>query len=433
MISTFEKHLVDLANTLHARIFGTVMGEEMKKFIKNLGWMSIGATLGGVFLFVTNLAAGRLLGPEEYGKYSIIISMGQFLIIPMLLGLNTSAMRYIARHKDECMEVISNSLVLVVTLIIISVPIFFALKNWIKSLFNIDDAIFIFAILYAIILALKYLSEAIMKGMHEFKLLSKLNIISAILIFVSFFSIILLTKNHTFRSYAIATALGFAIFFLVLIAKHGIIFSKIKLTMAGNLMNYGLFASLGSISGFILNNIDRIILNNYLGFSAVGLFAAYISASSFFSGQLLQIFIDVFFPSISAVEDKRIIYHKIVKIFYISVPTLFILNTIATSIIIKLYGDRYEFNIAYILLFSLLGAITFCQNTLWWFIASFGNRGVRFTSTSGIVIGIFNIFAMMVLIKLFGLIGAIFGLIIAALIMIFISIIYLKRKNGTFN
>ena len=346
----------------------------------------------------------------------------------MLLGINTASIRYIAQQKNDKEKLISTAYFSVLFLTIISILILFALKTYFENLFKIDNTIFLFAIIYSVALALKYLSEAVAKGWHQFKLLSKLNVINAFFVFISFFLFILLTKNYTFKSYSIATSIGLIIFFLIVIFRDHVQIAFFDKTAFKKLMHYGLFASVGSISGFALNNIDRVVLNNYLGFSAVGLFAAYLSASSFFSGQLLQIFIDVFFPSISAAEDKKIIYEKIKKIFYVSAVPLFLLNVLATGIIIKLYGAKYELNYTYVLLFSLLGVLTLCQSVSWWFIASFGRKGVRFTSISGLFIGFFNILLMIFLVRLFGLFGAVTGLNITALIILIYSIIYIKNK-----
>lgn len=428
MINTAKRKIMSIAEVLHLRIFGHEMGEEMKKFVKNLGWMSIGAISSGIFIFITNLTAGRLLGPEEYGKYSLIISMGQLFIIPMLFGIGTASIQYLANNRDEKDKIISTANISVFILIILATITLFLFREYLKNIFKVNNIIFLFAMAYSASLALKYLSEAILKGMHKFKFLSGLGVINAFFIFLAFFGIIIFTTNRTFVGYGMATISGMLLCFFIVFFKNRVELSNFDFNVFKKIMNYGAFASLGAVSGFTLNNIDRIALNNYLGFSSVGLFAAYLSASSFFSGQILQIFVDVFFPSVSSAENKKIVYEKIKKIIYISFLPLFLLNMLATGIIIKLYGEKYELNYAYIVLFSLLGVLTLCQSVLWWFIASFGNKGIRFTSTSGITIGIFNILLMIFMVKLLGFIGAVYCLIITATVILVVSIIYLKRK-----
>lgn len=60
MISSVKIKLISLAGVIHLKIFGHEMGDEMEKFLGNLGWMGSGALVSGIFIFITNLAAGRL-------------------------------------------------------------------------------------------------------------------------------------------------------------------------------------------------------------------------------------------------------------------------------------------------------------------------------------------------------------------------------------
>lgn len=428
-MTKIRRQAVNLLEGLHLRVFGETISDEMRKFILHLGWISAAALVSAVFMFITNLFAGRWLGPAEYGKYALIISLGQLFIIPMTLGINTAAIREIAQKKSNRAKVISTAFYSILFLILLSLLLYWLLRPFLEQYLHLTSFLYLWAIIYSMALALKYISEAVAKGLHQFPRISVLTVLSSLVILIVFFGQIFIGKDTSFRSFILATTAGLAIYVIVMFFRNRLYFFRFSVRNLRELLSYGLFASIGSISGYTLANIDRLILNNYLGFASVGLYAAYLSASTFFSGQLLQIFVDVFFPSISAIKDKSIVERKIKRILYLAAIPLFGINLLATAIIIKLFGSEYEFNYLYIILFSLLGVLNFCQNIFWWYIASFGKRGIRFTSLSGVLVGAANIILMIILVKKMGLLGAIIGLNITSLAILLLSVIYLRKKK----
>ncbi|MCA9388668.1 hypothetical protein KC644_02790, partial [Candidatus Berkelbacteria bacterium] len=67
----------------------------MKNFITNLGWVSFGTIVAMILLFLANLFAARWLGPDEYGRFSLVTAFSQLLILPMLIGLEHASTRYL--------------------------------------------------------------------------------------------------------------------------------------------------------------------------------------------------------------------------------------------------------------------------------------------------------------------------------------------------
>jgi hypothetical protein len=69
-----KQRLFRLAEGIHLRIFGHEMGEEMRKFLGHLSWSFFGIFFSALILFVVNILAARILGPDGYGKYNFAIS-----------------------------------------------------------------------------------------------------------------------------------------------------------------------------------------------------------------------------------------------------------------------------------------------------------------------------------------------------------------------
>lgn len=425
-----QNKIVSITEFLHRKIFGHEMGDEMRKFVGNLGWMALGTGISMFLLFFVNLAAARLLGPSEYGKYALIIAVGQLFIIPMLLGFNTASIKYIAESPDK-KNLAATVLYSVIFFAIVSSILLFLFKGRLVPLAKIDNAMYIVAVIYGFALAIKYIYEALLRGTHKFKLASFLDVLNSLIVAVVLFGYLFFIREYTFQSYIVAIIAGLVFYVILSFFK-----TRDKVKGQGfetadfrKMIKYGGYATLGSIGGFVIGNANQFVLNNYLGFSAVGLFAVYSSASIFLTGQLTNIFVNVFFPTVSAIRDKKIIVKKIKRLFLISLIPLLLINSVVVGIIVKLYGNKYEFNAAYIFAFALLGVILLFQNILWWLVASYGKRGIRFTSILGTVVGLLNILALIYLVKNFGIIGSVFASLLVGFVLIFLSFIYFKKNE----
>ena len=77
------------------------MSGEMKNFLGNLSWSFFGGIIAAGIMLSVNIAAGRILGPVEYGKYGLVIALSSILLIPMLLGLDVALTHFIAQSNEN--------------------------------------------------------------------------------------------------------------------------------------------------------------------------------------------------------------------------------------------------------------------------------------------------------------------------------------------
>jgi len=434
-MNSLKTLLPALTNTIHIKIFGHTMGKKMQNFIENIGWMGSG-TLGVIiFSFITNLLAGRLLGPSEYGKYSLILSLGQILSIPMILGISTASVNQISATKTNHSKIshAKNTIFLSLVFTAVTILIYALIHSQISHILNVDNQILIFIIIYSSLLSFKTISESITRGFHQFRFLSFLEITNSFFVLFSFVFFLIFNKETTYKSIIIPVYVGFISYIILFSNKiyKKIYYTKINKKIINKIINYGKFATIGGISGVAIGNVDKLFINKYMTFTDIGLYSVYLSASSFISTYISQIFIQVFFPTISAITNKTIIIKKVIKIAYITFIPITLINISSTIFILTLFGKQYQKIWSYIILFSLYSTINIFSNVLWWMINSYGPKGIKFTSFSGILIGIFNILLIFILTPKFGIIGMICSLIITNIIIIIIAIIKLLTKNET--
>ena len=419
--------LVTVVKKLHRWFFGQEISLEMKKFLKNLSWITSGSITMVAIMFITTLLAGRILGPAEYGKYALIVSMGQIFVLPMIMGLNTSLIKYSASSNNPSRE-ISSSFFLVIIFTLVSASVIYLFRNYIGELFKTSANLVTFGVIYSAILSFNYFMEASLKGLQKFRLISLLNVSNALTVMLVFFVYITITKDYSFRSYIIAISIGLLTYGIVAISKNIPKLKNYQPQVAKKLVRYGLYAVLGGVAGFAFSNVDRLILNSYLGFSSVGIYTVYASAGSFLPSQVQQMFNHVFFPSISSMDDrnKPEVFNKLVKVFKIGFIPFVIANFLLVILIVFLYGKDYQLNYYFAFLFAFANTVFAFQSVFSWLIASYGEKALRANVFISLLSGLINVALVILLTKRFGLIGAVIAFLVSSSLLVFLFTRYLR-------
>ena len=107
---SIKQRLFQIAEIIHLRVFGHAMSDEMRKFLGNLSWSFFGGIIAAGATFTVNIVAGRLLGPEEYGKYSLVFLISQIFLIPMIFGMDTAIARTISKEVSQDVESIRKNI-----------------------------------------------------------------------------------------------------------------------------------------------------------------------------------------------------------------------------------------------------------------------------------------------------------------------------------
>lgn len=402
-----------LIEKFHWLIFKKPISSEMKSFIANLGWVSMGTILAMVMLFLANLFAARWLGPDEYGRFSLVTAFSQLLILPMLVGLEHASTRYLASGGNKDL-IASTSLFGFFAFSAISTLLYWLFEPQLINAFDLEASLFSYSILYAIVLAAQRLGEGLFKGFHEFKKLAMAKIFQSALIFLSFFLLIGVSRDFSFRSYTIATIIGFLAYFVYSLFSLRKSFRLIKMSkeVFKKLITYGGIASIGGLAIFISLHANRFILNSYVGPAAVGLLAAYLSAANAITGQIRLVFSQVFFPTVAKISDITEIVSKLGRIATLAFLPLSLVNSALIAGIIFLFGSQYNLELGYVLLFGLNATLFFYSETYRWFNNSRGTASVKKTVSTTSIIAAASLLLNFVLIKSLGIYGAIAVLVL---------------------
>jgi len=418
--------LTNWSKRLYGIIFKEQMTEDAETFLKNLLFVGIGTSVSTLLSTIFLILGGRLLGPNEYGKFILIQSVVNFLYLPMLFGFNIGVLKYTSEKSDLHYQfnVLAISYIGVFLLTILSIAIYVKFSSVFSHFFGISPDLFYTAIVFAVLYTFYTLTASALRGLNRMKAYSIFQIVYAVILLFSF-SYFIIIKQLSFRAmvYPMLLAYGITTITIIIFIQRIVgIFKRIfDITLAKMLGKYAVATFIGGSSYIIYTNIDRIMLARYRSLSEVGFYSAYYAGSINIAMLIWGMFILVFFPTVSRYKNKGPVFKKINRV----IPYLVVLGILSLLvcefIVLKFYGKQYQLNIISMLLFAVTSIFMVIQGTYASLLNSIGTRGAIISSLTAIIAALVNIGLNLVLIPAFGINGAIISLMTsysAALIVI---------------
>lgn len=402
--------VINLINLSYEWVFREKISDEAKTFLKNLSYVAAGTLIATILSFAFNILAGRMLGPTEYGEFTLVQSIAMFLYIPMLLGFSTAMVKYSSEKEDfeRQSKIISTTYILVSIFTIASVTIYLIFSSQLSNIFSISPKLFYLSLIFAALFVFYTLTTSTLKGLFKMKTLAIFQPIYAAILLLAFLFFIL-NNVLSFKSMVYSTFLAYgitsAILLVFFLRKYfGLKFDR---SWANTLAKYSVFAIIGSLSFVFYTNIDKILINRYMTIADVGIYRAYCLASINVAGLFWGMFNIVFFPTASKYKNKKTIFNRINKLvpYLIGLGIPFIL--LCEFVILKFYGGRYPINFLLMLIFAATSILVVWDGLLAWTFDSEGLRGIKLSILGSLTVATLNVLLNIYLIPRFGLYGAI--------------------------
>ena len=359
MLEIIKQKLITLAEMAHRKIFGEEMSEEMRNFLGHLSWSFFGIALSSLVLFTINILAGRIFGPEGYGKYNLVLVYANIITMLILLGLDTVSIKYIADSKnDESIKKhLSNSLWIVLFMSLVFFIFGILVWSWMDNSIGINRNILLISILFGILLSLKNILDSFMRSLRYFKFQSSVKIIESFVVAFFFLGLVFAINHRSFEYYIYSLILGSLAVSLLYFFRISNKITTWDYQSFEKTVPYLKATITLIIVGVIVGSIDKIFIGRFIGFKELGIYSAYITATIIFSAQLVLVFDNVFFPMVSKVEDKSGIIKKIDRMVVILSLPIFAFFFIFSYLILKLFGNQFSINLIYIGIFSFLAFV----------------------------------------------------------------------------
>lgn len=432
---SIKQRLFQIAEIVHLRVFGHAMSDEMRKFLGNLSWSFFGGIVAAGIMFSVNILAGRWLGPEEYGRYSLVIALASILWLFMSFGLDVSSMHFLSKktQKKEKKYLMSSTILIVCFFSILSSVVLLYFLSSFSSVFHLEKTLLVVAVFYAVCFSLRTLLDCFLRGTGLFLFQSRIKIFEALIILFSFL-ILFFYKPGDYRIYILSIVFGNLIYIFMSLfnLREYISFRGLSKNSLFEILPYGIYALLGAIAATITANLDKVLVAAYFDKKLVGVYAAYYTSSMLVFSQLTIIFLNVFFPFVSNQDNNPVyIFRKINKAaLLLFLPSLFLVIFIS-KITMYFFGGQYPIYWGLTMLFAMLSVLTSYATILWWMIAARGVSGIKFTSFNGIISGAIFIFLVSLFRSVLSLEIVIISLIISSVYMIVVgNLSFLKLQKN---
>lgn len=388
--------------------------------------------VSSVSLFVFHIYLGRNLGPLGYGNLTYIMTVGTFLSLFYLLGLQPAIINIISpkvgRERKECITTTFAMVVLHFTVVSL---VYLLLQNYISAMFRIDITLLKYSILYAVGFAFFNIIQAIMQAMQDMKSVSALKLISSVCLVASFFIVhYSLINLMDYRKVA-----GMKVIFLILAAIIIVIFKMRKelaydafnINTVRTLIHYSLYGFLLQLSAPVILEFTKVVLNMYYSAEIIGLFQVYTMSAVSIAQMMITAIVIVYFPVISKSNNKEKIVETI-ESYEKHFLLIFPINLITSYMFFKMYGRQYEMNIWTMMIFNIYVLFLFITSIHSRTVEAFGVQGVRVSLMVSLLGAGITLLLSFLLIPSSGINGAILTMTITRIVIYLAFRSHLRNK-----
>lgn len=359
-----RSRLISLVDYAHIKIFQQPMSSEMRKFLGNLSWSFTSGFIVLPTLMIVTTLAGRAMGPSEFGKYSLVLVISQFLVAAEFFGLDTTTVKYLAKAKDkaEKSSIISSNFRFITGVALLIALSTIALYPMLIRLTPEYASIILVATIFSFLTSVKLSQDLVIRGLEEFRLQAKIKILEVIVV-VGLFSWIFYVSQNTPKRY---TDLIF-ILSLGLIAASMAYWQQIKhfiqkfdfKTIKKQVIESKLYF-ISALFGTIFLSADRIFIGHFIDIQTLGIYSAYYLATFMVIAQISQLISNVFLPASARTKNKSFA-SKINRLFIYGFVPLSIASGLIGYLIMLIFGNEFTLNPWYLAGFSLLSILYFFQ------------------------------------------------------------------------
>ncbi len=355
---SIKQRLFQIAEVVHLRVFGHAMSDEMRKFLGNLSWSFFGGVFASIAMLFVNVFGGRLMGPEQYGFYGLVLAISQIIMLPALFGMDTTGLHFLSKvqTREERAAHLTTMAVFVFFSSSVTFLLFFVAYSIFGHEFYPNLLLLAIAFAYTALAIFKSIVDIFFRGLSLFRDQFFSRMIEVALTVALFIIVVIILKKDSYTYYTFVLLTGYSGFILYGLVHFKGYFSKFRFQILKNQLSYAWIVVLGSLLGTAFNAMDKFIIAKYLSVQELGIYMAYFTASTNLIAQATQIFVNVYFPTISRISDSSFI-GKLDRIFLIGSIPIFLFLCLIIYLIMILFGGRYGQDATYVVSFGFLALL----------------------------------------------------------------------------
>jgi O-antigen/teichoic acid export membrane protein len=405
-----------LLSTPYEFIFKEQLGHRTAELFLSTSYVAIGTLFGSALTFIFLILGARILGPQDFGDLSLVMSISVIVGISMELNLVATVNYGSGAHDDSVRtKIISTASIEALLLVTASTVVFALLSPQLAYLLGVSAAVFLFAIVYgAAFTCFTFAMNAlrVVFSMKAYALSAAAQSVVCIALFLA-----LVTdgmKSWQSAAYALSVS-NLAVSLIVIFYVRAYVARQFDWYWARRIMRYSFFAVPGLIAVAFMG-LDRILINLFMTTATVGLYNAYFLPSITLAATLWGIVNATFFPYASRSKDKLALLRKINTVTPYLAVVLVPLIVCAEVIAFVLYGHQYAFGLLLSFFFALAATVYVVFLSYTWLAASVGASGAKMSTVCNVLALLVLLCLDVVLIPRLGILGAAITLIFSYLV-----------------
>ena len=414
------------------------ISEEWQSYWVKSGFFSlIGRSSNLIFGFATFLVLVRYLGPEDFGTWTLFVSVCTFLDLWKSGFIANPLIRYLsAESGQKYSDIVNASFFLNILISLFQILLIIIFSDFLSSIWNSPELksmflIYIGSIIFQVPIShFNYIQQANLNFRGTF--LTNLSRNSL------FFTLILVTLLLKFDFNLIDLTL-FQLFSIICGAsvafltgkKYGSGHFRIKKKWVIELLNYGKYTFGTNVSSTILRNVDSWMLGYLISPVAVGIYNPAMRMSNLFELPTASLTSIVFPELIKRIKKEGIsaakyLYEKSIGlILAVLLPLVFFVILFAKPIILLIAGSEYMESVPILRITMLYGLIIPLNRQVGITLDALGKAKLTFLFV--LRNAIINIVLNYVLISKIGLIGAALATLLTYLLVLIYNQYYIHK------
>lgn len=404
-------------------------------FIKGVASTGIGNLSQVVLGFIGTMIVVRFISNEQFGLFVILQVSTLFLGALSTFGLEyISVTRFIASAEDAQKAAIANTVISYQILIDISMTVLIlALSPFISYIFKSEQLsqLLYFIPLFFIESSFNQLFQSILQGFQQYKRMAISQVINSscklflILIFLALFKMDLMGLIYAVLLSSIASIIYL---YSALPAKKQVIFN---FELYKEIFRFGFPLGLNNMLNIVFKKIDRFIIGAMM--SPLGI-AYYEIASKIpdSGGSMFEAFRRVYFPTMSDLisngrgdEAERLLNNSCRIISLISIFLAFVVMLFQYDIVRILFSDKYMESAPALGFLMVSSSIGFVGNILGTSLVAYGQSDKP--AKINIADMVTNVVGNLLMIPIFGLMGAVYAAILSRCATNPLNVFFLKK------
>ncbi|HAM34769.1 MAG TPA: hypothetical protein DEB40_00110 [Elusimicrobia bacterium] len=401
-----------------------------RSFLRGFTWIGLLYGMAKISTLATQILAGRVLGPQHFGKANLVIAIASFIQILPMMGFQWALSKFPSSEPSRPAreKLVSTTLSMFGLWAVLCLAALTFLRGAIAGSLNVPAEIITDSIIFSFCTALYVVISSPLLGLQRF---AERGLSEAVYGFSAplFFLVFVLHGTRTYHAIILTLCLSLALAAVYsgwnLRTYLKPIFDPAAIRIV---FSYTLMAALNLLTAACIVGPGRLFLNRFFDAHQVGIFSAYFTSTAQISLAFLYIITSVLVPVASNPEGQNEAWRSLRRLRPALAAASLLLFSLSAVAALSIFGRQYPFHWAWIATFALAAALILLHGICAALFMARDFSGLRVSVVGNLLAGLGNVGLGLWLIPRWGVWGAGMALVGAYLLGLSYYLLHVPRN-----